>query len=289
MPSPRQLAEEEPILGFLENKEILMTAPNNPTPSQPLSEQTEVQSQHRVNKSMTALGITGLVLSSIAVLISWVPIVNNFAAILGAIALPFAIAGIVATRRKGKRTGRGIAIAATILAILSIVVTLATQGMYSKAIDDTFGTTNSSTQSSTKGKTQAKGSENTKSADKEGDIDSGNYHIKLVSVTKSSNDYEGKPTAILTYELTNKKNENSNFMDVDIQAFQNGHELDTAIYMDQPEGYDAESSTQTIQPGTSKTVTVGYVLEDEISPVSIEASGTLDMSDAKVTGEFSLQ
>lgn len=34
-----------------------MTAPNNP-PSQPLSEQTEVQSQHRVNKSMTALGIT---------------------------------------------------------------------------------------------------------------------------------------------------------------------------------------------------------------------------------------
>lgn len=240
---------------------------------------------------MTALGITGLVLSSIAVLISWVPIVNNFAAILGAIALPFAIAGIVATRRKGKRTGRGIAIAATILAILSIVFTLATQGMYSKAIDDTFGTeqTNSSTQSSTKGKTQAKGSENTKSADKEGDIDSGNYHIKLVSVTKSSNDYEGKPTAILTYELTNKKNENSNFMDVDIQAFQNGHELDTAIYMDQPEGYDAESSTQTIQPGASKTVTVGYVLEDEISPVSIEASGTLDMSDAKVTGEFSLQ
>ena len=161
--------------------------------------------------------------------------------------------------------------------------------MYSKAIDDTFGTTNSSTQSSTKGKTQAKGSENTKSADKEGDIDSGNYHIKLVSVTKSSNDYEGKPTAILTYELTNKKNENSNFMDVDIQAFQNGHELDTAIYMDQPEGYDAESSTQTIQPGASKTVTVGYVLEDEISPVSIEASGTLDMSDAKVTGEFPLQ
>ena len=111
-----------------------MTAPNNP-PSQPLSEQTEVQSQHRVNKSMTALGITGLVLSSIAVLISWVPIVNNFAAILGTIALPFAIAGIVATRRKGKRTGRGIAIAATILAILSIVFTLATQGMYSKAID----------------------------------------------------------------------------------------------------------------------------------------------------------
>lgn len=164
-----------------------MTAPNNPPPSQPLSEQTEVQSQHRVNKSMTALGITGLVLSSIAVLISWVPIVNNFAAILGAIALPFAIAGIVATRRKGKRTGRGIAIAATILAILSIVFTLATQGMYSKAIDDTFGTTNSSTQSSTKGKTQAKGSENTKSADKEGDIDSGNYHIKLPDSTCKCN------------------------------------------------------------------------------------------------------
>ena len=53
-----------------------------------------------MNKSMTALGITGFVLSIIAVLISWVPIVNNFAAVLGAIALPFAIAGIVATRRQ---------------------------------------------------------------------------------------------------------------------------------------------------------------------------------------------
>lgn len=112
---------------------------------------------------MTALGITGFVLSIIAVLISWVPIVNNFAAILGAIALPFAIAGIVVTRRKGKKRGRSLAIAATIIAVLSIVFTLATQGMYSKAIDDTFGTTNSSTQSSTKGKTQAEGSENTKS------------------------------------------------------------------------------------------------------------------------------
>lgn len=94
---------------------------------------------------------------------------------------------------------------------------------------------------------------------------------------------------MLTYELTNKKKENSNFMDVNIQAFQNGRGLDTAIYMDQPEGYDAGSSTQAIQPGASKTVTVGYVLEDETSPVSIEASGTLDMSDAKVTGEFPLQ
>lgn len=109
-----------------------------------------------MNKSMTALGITGFVLSIIAVLISWVPIVNNFAAVLGAIALPFAIAGIVATRRKGKKRGRGLAVAATIIAVLSIVFTVATQGVYSKAVDDAFGTTNSSTQSSTKENTKTK-------------------------------------------------------------------------------------------------------------------------------------
>lgn len=267
-----------------------MTAPGNPTPpppSQSLPEQAGTRSGRRANKSTTALGITGFVLSIIAVLISWVPVVNNFAAVLGAIALPFAIAGIVATRRKGKKRGRGLAVAATIIAVLSIVFTVATQGVYSKAVDDAFGTTDSSAQSSTKENTKTKTDE--KAADKEGDIDSGSYHIKLVSVTKSGNDYEGKPTAMLTYELTNKKKENSNFMDVNIQAFQNGHGLDTAIYMDQPEGYDSESSTQVIQPGAGKTVTVGYVLEDETSPVSIEASGTLDMSDAKVTGEFPLQ
>lgn len=95
---------------------------------------------------------------------------------------------------------------------------------------------------------------------------------------------------MLAYELTNNKTENSNMFDVNVTAFQNGHQLDTAIYSDQtPEGYDENSSTNALQPGATGTVTLGYVLEDETNPVTVEVSGTLDMSGQKVTHEFALQ
>lgn len=49
------------------------------------------------------------------------------------------------------------------------------------------------------------------------------------------------------------------------------------------------SSTNALQPGATGTVTLGYVLEDETNPVTVEVSGTLDMSGQKVTHEFALQ
>lgn len=83
----------------------------------------------------SAAAIVGLVLGIIAIIISWVPIVNNLAFIVGAVGLVFSIVAMVGTMRK-KKAGKGLAIAALVANIASIAIVLGTQSMYGAAIDD---------------------------------------------------------------------------------------------------------------------------------------------------------
>ena len=236
-------------------------------------------------KPFSALAITALVFAIIAALLSWVPIVNNIAFIIAIIGLVFAGFAMHATRKSGQRRGKALAVAALVVSLVAGGLVLGTQSIYGKAVDDAFGSSETAATSKPK-KSKAK----TAVQDMEGNVDGSDYHVKLDSLIKTVNDYEGKPTVMLAYELTNNKTENSNMFDVNVTAFQNGHQLDTAIYSDQtPEGYDENSSTNALQPGATGTVTLGYVLEDETNPVTVEVSGTLDMSGQKVTHEFALQ
>ncbi len=83
----------------------------------------------------SAASITALVLGIIALVMSWMPIINNFAFIFGALGLIFGIVGLIGVMR-GKKAGKGIAIAALIVSVLSLAIVLGTQSMYSAAIDD---------------------------------------------------------------------------------------------------------------------------------------------------------
>lgn len=85
--------------------------------------------------SRSAASIVALVLGIIAILMSWMPIINNFAFVFGALGFIFGIVGLVGVLR-GKKLGRGIAIAALIVNVLSIAIVLGTQSMYSAALDD---------------------------------------------------------------------------------------------------------------------------------------------------------
>jgi hypothetical protein len=89
------------------------------------------------NSKKTGLSTAGLVLGVIAIVLSFIPIINNLAFVLAILALIFGIIG-VAKKHGGK------AIAATILAILSIIITLVVQKAASdaltKAVEDNFGT-----------------------------------------------------------------------------------------------------------------------------------------------------
>lgn len=92
--------------------------------------------EHEQSKQRrSGLAIAGLVLGIIALLTSLLPIINNmsfFVALVGAV---LAIIGLVACMR-GKRAGKGLAIAAVVVNVISIVAVIASQGMYSAAIDD---------------------------------------------------------------------------------------------------------------------------------------------------------
>lgn len=90
---------------------------------------------HQAPKPLSGMAVASLVLGIIALLTSFLPIINNLSFILAALGLIFAIVGIVGTVR-GKCRGKGLAIAALVVNVVSIVVVLATQSMFSTALDE---------------------------------------------------------------------------------------------------------------------------------------------------------
>ena len=79
------------------------------------------------------LGIAALVIAIVALSLSWVPIINNFAAVLGFVALVLGIVSlVVAARRRGSK---GLGIASTIIAVVAVVLVFVTQAAYVAAID----------------------------------------------------------------------------------------------------------------------------------------------------------
>ncbi|MDF7636963.1 DUF3862 domain-containing protein [Leuconostocaceae bacterium ESL0958] len=86
------------------------------------------------------LAILSIVFGAIALAFSWVPIINNMAAIF---AVAGAVMGIIALirNRKSKKTK---SIVGLVLSVVAFVVVLSTQSSYSKAFDDATGTSSSS-------------------------------------------------------------------------------------------------------------------------------------------------
>lgn len=92
--------------------------------------------EHEQSKQpRSGLAIAGLVLGIIALLTSLLPIINNMSFFVALVGTVLAIIGLVACMR-GKRAGKGLAIAAVVVNVISIVAVIASQSMYSAAIDD---------------------------------------------------------------------------------------------------------------------------------------------------------
>ncbi|WEV72915.1 Ltp family lipoprotein [Bifidobacterium sp. ESL0790] len=93
---------------------------------------------------LSAGGVTALVLGIIGTVLSFIPIVNNAAAILGVIGVVFGVIGLVGVFR-GKKRGKGLTIAGTVLSVIAIVVTLGMQSATGKAMDSASRNASSST------------------------------------------------------------------------------------------------------------------------------------------------
>ena len=89
------------------------------------------------------LAILSIVFGAIALAFSWVPIINNLAALF---AVAGAVMGIIALvrNRKSKKTK---SIVGLVLSIVSFAIVMGTQSSYSKAFDEATGTSKSSSSS----------------------------------------------------------------------------------------------------------------------------------------------
>ena len=111
-------------------------------PSQPMGQQPIGQNGFPVGHppyqpplARSGMAVAGLVLGIIALLTSFLPIINNVAFLLALLGLVFSIVGLVGVIR-GKKVGKGMTIAATVLNVLSIVIVLATQAMFGAALGE---------------------------------------------------------------------------------------------------------------------------------------------------------
>ncbi len=94
----------------------------------------QVQVPQLARPSTSGLAIAGLVIGILAIATSFLPIVNNVSFFMAIVGVILSIAGIVGINR-GKHSGKGIAVAGIVLGVLAIVIVLATQALFSAAID----------------------------------------------------------------------------------------------------------------------------------------------------------
>lgn len=212
--------------------------------------------------------IAGLVIGVIALVSSWVPIINNFSFFLALVGLVIAIVGVVGTRR-GKRTGKGLAIAALVVNLVAAGMVLATQSLYSAALDEITSSSSSSSSDDDDEETEVQEAD----VDEDSDTQEAEYLVTIDGATVTT-DYSGDPAIVVELTFTNNSDEaTSYYLECSDKAFQNGVELGTAIVSGLETNYTTE-----LKPGASVTVYRAYSLSDE-SDVTVEVEEWLSWDD----------
>lgn len=101
-------------------------------PQQP--QRQPVAPQPPVNKR-SGLAIAGLIIAIIALLLAWVPILNNVIFFIAILSLIFGVVALILTK-KNSTAGQGLAIATIIISVVAGIIVLATQAFYGKVIDE---------------------------------------------------------------------------------------------------------------------------------------------------------
>lgn len=120
-------------------------------------------SEQQTPRSVAA--IVALVLGVIALVSSWVPIINNLSFIFALVGVAFAVVGLVDTLR-GKKSGRGLAIASVVVNVAAVAIVLATQSAYSAAIDEAASGTVQTSDGASAAAPAAEGTTSAEPADK---------------------------------------------------------------------------------------------------------------------------
>lgn len=212
-------------------------------------------SQTRAPRSV--MGAIGLVLAVISAATSFMPIINNISFFLALISAILSMVAVVSCVR-GKKSGKGVSIAGLIISVLSIVVVLATQSMYSAAIDDAVAGPDVSGVSTQSGgddtsKDKGKGDDASDAQDlavgTSIDLEDG-LSVTVDAVDTSIVNYDGSPLVgvQVTYVNNSDKSADYNMYDWKGEDAQGAQENST-FYSDG----DKELSSGSLAPGGTKT------------------------------------
>ena len=251
---------------------------------QPPIQQPGVVVQQPVQaKGTSGMGIASLVLGILAILTSFLPIINNGSFFLALLGIILAIVGIIATK-KGKKSGRGLAIAGLILNILSVVIVLATQSLYSAAIDSAVdeletgskpvATTPTTAESKQAAETSDSANDTTTSAESDEQAEA-NYsnmplgqsvefkdglQVSVDAVIPGLTNYNDEPITGITVTYVNNGSKNLSFNPYDWKAEDVNGILDSqAFYMDG----ENELNSGELTPGS--TITGNIYFEGELA------------------------
>lgn len=197
------------------------------------------------------LAVAALVLGIVAIVGSWMPILNNVSAI---IAFVGAVLGIIALATANKKMRKkGLAIAGTVLSVLAFVFVLVTQAYYSAVLDGvsdslSASTTNqsSSSQSSSEGSGEAQATDLTLDTPFEFDdltITLGSGITEKVLENQFS-DYDGSKVIGIPITVTNNASETHGLNMFYYKAYgPNGTELNdiTTYFMDDDVAWAGEA------------------------------------------------
>jgi|GEM_PF-447522 len=165
------------------------------------------------HKTTSGLAVTALVLGAIALMTSFLPIINNFSFVLALIGAVFAVVGIVATGKSKAKKGRGLAIAGLLTSVIAAILVLVTQSMYVAAI-----------QSAVEGPKPVTTSEASEQADYSSmavgqsvSLDNGMV-VTVTGVRSGLSDYSGDPITEVTVSYSNSGKSNEHFNALDWKA-----------------------------------------------------------------------
>lgn len=200
-------------------------------------------SEQQAPRSVAA--IVALVLGVIALVSSWVPIINNLSFIFALVGVVFAVVGLVGTLR-GKKSGRGLAIASVVVNVAAVAIVLATQSAYSAAIDEAASGT---VQTSDGASAAAPAAGETTSAET-----AGKYSIDGEEL--SGDAYSCKISGV----YTNKAGKDLSYVQVSYNLFDaDGNQIGTAL----------ANTNNLADGGTWKFEAFGSVAADEVASYKI--------------------
>ena len=217
-------------------------------------------------KGTSGLAVAALVLGILALLASFVPIINNGAFIIAIIGLILAIVGRSQVKKGGK-SGGGMAVAGIVLNIVAIVITLMVQAACSAALDS-INTTSGSVASSSAAATSGAGGEAAEQVDTANmavgqtvDVDGG-LSITVNSITPGLVNYDGSAVTGVSVTYVNNGSSNASFNVYDWKAEDaNGAQRSETYYSD---AVDALSSGTLSAGGT---VTGNIYFDEPIAKV----------------------